>query len=1186
MGQTEKAVPLVHFVTNHQGGDNQQTVDLAATMRSRGFRVVFFADASELLASPTTADKPALILFDITTAPEQVEMLRDLQAGDVPVVLITDRDDLELRLAAMRAGAKRYVCRPFADDYFLEVIESLTDLSPDQPYRVLLLDCDPRSLEAQATVLRGAGMSVRALSQPMQVLDAIDDFEPDIILLDLQMPCVSGPELAAVLRERDSQLDVPILFFTGGLSESAQQRAIDLGGDGFLDRPGEPDRFVTAVAARVRRARRSKLDRQRLERTLREREHEHRALDHHAIVSVADNRGNIIQANDLFCMTSGYTRNELIGRNHRILKSGIHRPEFYRELWDTISRGVTWQGEICNRRKDGTLYWVASTITPFLDASGEPYQYVSIRTDITEAKQREAALQVLVESTKPIGGQSFYEHAAAGLARATGCRAGFIAVAAPGSPENFWTLALWDNNQLHPNYGYSAKGSPCEGVLSGEIVIIDQGVAERFPGNSWLADNGMQGFIAVPFYDSRGNLTGQMGVVDDKPLARRRSMLALLQAFASRIAAEQERQRAEEATQHHRERLRRGQMFANIGTWEWNIQDGQLYWSERIAPLFGYIEGEVETSYENFLVAVHPDDRQAVIDAVEACIERDQPYDIEHRVVWQNGTVRWLLERGAVIRDEFGQPLQMLGVVQDIDDRKRAELALAESERQLRQAQSIAHIGSWQANLITGELIWSGEVFRIFGYEPGSITPSVEAFRQAVHPDDHELVRKSEEGALRTGSHDVVHRIILPDGRIRYVHELGQPEYDSEGRMEKLSGVIQDVTSRVEAQQSMVAARDEAERANQAKSEFLSSMSHELRTPMNAIIGFSQLLEADDELSEDQCENVGEILKASNHLLKLINEVLDLAKVESGRIELSLEPVEVRPIVEECVSLLSVVADKRQVRIVPGEFSGLLVRADRTRFRQILLNLLSNAIKYNREGGSVRLLLADPNGGRLRIGVSDDGFGIAADKIEALFEPFNRLDAEGGDIEGSGIGLTLSRRLAEMMGGTIEVESTLGEGSTFWIELPAESLSIEDDCELSASTPLATVRRSMRKNLILYIEDNPANLRLVNKILGRRDDIELITAHTSGLGIELAAAKKPDLILLDINLPGLNGYQVMNVLRANPDLCEVPVVAITANAMPRDLERGKKAGFVDYLTKPLDVDRFTSAISSVLDREK
>ena len=280
--------------------------------------------------------------------------------------------------------------------------------------------------------------------------------------------------------------------------------------------------------------------------------------------------------------------------------------------------------------------------------------------------------------------------------------------------------------------------------------------------------------------------------------------------------------------------------------------------------------------------------------------------------------------------------------------------------------------------------------------------------------------------------------------------------------------------------------------------------------------------------------------------------------------------------------MVAPLADRRDIQLSHSGLKGAAVRADRMRLRQVLLNLLSNAIKYNRGGGSVHIEVQPEGTDRLRILVTDTGEGIPAARLAELFQPFNRLDAESSSIEGTGIGLTITRRIVEMMGGTVDVESEVGIGSTFWIELPLESLpeSYHKRAATDSSTPAQPIEAT--QHTVLYIEDNPSNLRLVAQILGHRQHIHLLTAHTPELGIELAMARRPELILLDINMPGMNGYQMLEVFKANERLKTIPVIAVTANAMPCDIERGMAAGFADYLTKPLDVARFYTVIDKLL----
>ena len=403
--------------------------------------------------------------------------------------------------------------------------------------------------------------------------------------------------------------------------------------------------------------------------------------------------------------------------------------------------------------------------------------------------------------------------------------------------------------------------------------------------------------------------------------------------------------------------------------------------------------------------------------------------------------------------------------------------------------------------------------------------------------------------------------------------------------------VFRDVTERTRLDQvlhdrtiELENARSGADKANLAKSDFLSSMSHELRTPLSAILGFAQLMESGSPApNAAQKRSIEQILKAGWYLLDLINEILDLALIESGKLSLSMEPMSLAAVMHECEMMIEPQAHQRGVSVsFPRVDVPCFVKADRTRIKQILINLLSNAVKYNTMGGTVIVDCIAPAPGRIRICVRDTGAGLPEEKLAQLFEPFNRLGQQADTSEGTGIGLVVCKRLIELMGGVIGVESTVGKGSVFWIEM---NVTAEPQTATSTATRMPTqqAQAHAQSSTLLYVEDNPANLMLVEDLIARRPDIRLLSASDGVHGIAIAHAARPDVILMDINLPGISGIDALRVLAEDPATAHIPVIALSANAMPRDIEKGLEAGFFRYLTKPIRVNEFMQTLDVAME---
>ncbi len=598
------------------------------------------------------------------------------------------------------------------------------------------------------------------------------------------------------------------------------------------------------------------------------------------------------------------------------------------------------------------------------------------------------------------------------------------------------------------------------------------------------------------------------------------------------------------------------------------------------------------------------------------------PYPVENCRIYQSfksgdGThvedeVLWRADGTGFPAEYRSQPVmdngQMVGAVvtfTDITHKTEMDEKLRKHAELLNEAQKIAGLGSWEWNIQSGAMHWSEQLHRIAGTAADQFLPTYDGFLAGIHREDRVRVDQTMRTAVQAGeAYAIDHRIVLPDGTVRTVQQQGKPYRDASGKRSRMVGTIHDITARKQLETDLTQARDSlearvrerteelavakesAERANRAKSEFLSSMSHELRTPLNAVLGFGQLLESDTEspLTGIQKDNLKEILKAGEHLLNLITEVLDLSRIEAGQVEVNIKPTPLAHAFEESLSLVGPLARRHGVTITGSaqRQCSQSVLADPTHLKQILVNLLSNAIKYNRPNGNVDLDCTPSTDGRITISVIDTGYGIAAARQPGLFQPFNRLGAENGEIEGCGIGLSITKRLVESMGGKIGFESSEGVGSQFYVTLPRAT-------DVATAPPLIALGGSKKipalsgnRYQVLYIEDNEANLSLVQHILAQREDIDLFTETLAIPGLRTARALRPDLILLDINLPDMNGMDVLKQLRECTDTRDIPVVAVSANAFPADVEAATRSGFRAYITKPIHVPTFLSTIHAAL----
>jgi PAS domain S-box-containing protein len=568
--------------------------------------------------------------------------------------------------------------------------------------------------------------------------------------------------------------------------------------------------------------------------------------------------------------------------------------------------------------------------------------------------------------------------------------------------------------------------------------------------------------------------------------------------------------------------------------------------------------------------------------ADEAVLRTGERVTLEITISSHTGDRVWTATK-TPFRDRSGSVIGVVGTARDVTAHRQREQALEMREQQLTEAQRLARLGSWQYDIAENRVTWSEDLYIVHGLEASDTPLTLEGALDLVHPADRERVRDIVDYASRTGApFEFEYRPMRTDGDDLNVLCRGLVVRDEAGSPVRMIGTGQDVTAHSVAEKALREAIAEAEHANEAKSKFLSRMSHELRTPLNAILGFGQVMESEPGTKDK--EGVDQILRAGRHLLSLIDEILDLSKIEAGKIALATGPVSLNEVVSESLDLIRPTADERGVDLeTASALEGTpFVAGDPRRLKQVMLNLLSNAVKYNRPGGRVRVTCTATEASGMRIEVSDTGRGMTREQVRCLFRPFDRVGAEWTDTEGTGLGLALSKGLIEAMGGQLGAESTPGQGSTFWIHL-RRARAPEAPATLSAA-PQAPARATPATCArVLYIEDNAANLRLLERLFSRRSDLEMITATTGGGGLEAADQSRPDLILLDVQLPDMNGDEVLWRLRQNPALRDIPVVAISGDATSQQMKRLMDLGAQEYLTKPLDLPEVLQTVDWVLD---
>ena len=966
-----------------------------------------------------------------------ISSLKERFSDRLRLILISEDDSLESKLDAVRTAANHHLKLPINRIGLIDIFKNTANIR-DTNLSGITINQSSAVNNYIEFLFSFTDSKINKINDDSLVGEAIAKYRPTFVILSNTHPTISASEFATLLRYESNSASVCIHELSNSSALHSTTRLTNKNINQIVYGPIRPDLFVQKIIAKTTEFYASITRKTNFETELLG------ALNQHAIVSITDRAGNIDYANDQFCRTSQYNRNELIGKNHRILNSGQHSKEFFLELWQTISSGQTWSGVIQNHSKDGSPYWVDSTIHPVLNEHGIAYRYISIRTEITDSiflkrqlEEQRNELELIFDSAPSM--LYFFDRNGKLLRVNKAVQRGLNIPVEQivGLPiESFFNTT--DAGKIVSRYRKAIKtGKAAYGVIE-SIEVQDI----RY----WISAD------LIPFRNPRNEVAGVI-------------------AFANDITTLVNSQKNLELSE---QRLRTSQNFGNIGTWDFDITNSKVHVSDTFSEMFG-IQEDYKAQHEDLaqilLEMIHPEDTKHYLKVMGDAVTGKYPdgFSFDHRVIMADGTIKWLTSTGNSIRDETGTNIHLMGVTRDIT----AEVHLAEQ----------------------------------------------------------------------------------------------RDEYEKQ----------------------LIETRDEAEAANQAKSVFLSNMSHELRTPLNAILGFSQLLLMDIDPNHDPelpCYSQ-EIFNAGQHLLDLINDILDLARIESGKQEVILKQIDLSTTLHEALGLVEPLIAEQFLTLnlflngaaisTRQKTIELPLLADARQLKQCLLNLLSNAIKYNQAGGQIDIHIDTTDGSKTYISITDTGAGLSLEQQSDLFKPFTRLSNKSEQIEGTGIGLVITKRIIEQMGGNLGVTSTVGQGSTFWIKLPNHK---DDTANLRTNSQDSSTTENISEGMIniIYIDDNRDSSNLIINLLKSRPLHQLITTDDPSTCVSMAAAHQAKLILINPDLLEKNHCDLLAALHNDTKTNQIPIVFIGQAATPSNGE----SAVVHSIGKPINtlellqcIDQFT-----------
>jgi two-component system, cell cycle sensor histidine kinase and response regulator CckA len=1223
--------PLIHLVQD----DHERAERMVEQLVDAGYRVRRFDDlralqaahAIEGLGGGGRPDAMVLDTIDLQDSTAREALMSTLglgKQGTIPLVTTLVRDDLAARLSAARSGVNRTLTRPLQVGCVIEALDAIAGRQAQPVWRVLMVDDDSELLEAHASILRAAGMEVKTLSEPLRTLEMVRSFDPDVLLLDVYMPDAGGPEIAAALRARDAHLHLPILFLSAETDMTQQLLALNLGGDDFLIKPVQPDHLVAAVTARARRARQNAAVQRRLETTLYEREREHMALDHHAIVSIADGAGRITYVNDLFCQVTGYSRDELMGSGYQILRSDLLPSGFARAIWNTIRDGQVWQGETCGRRKDGSHQWSETTITPFLNASGEVYQYVAIQTDISHIRAAEENLRKQSDMQRMISESAARLMAAP--ARQTGAaidralcdsgtqlgadRAYLFTFSRDGtrmSNAHVW-CAPGVQDMLDPMQQASLDQAPWlrEAFLNQGMVVVPD--VEAMPevaaaDQALLRARGVRSLLVFPL-QSKGQPIGFLGYsLTHLPRTWSTAEIDLLKVLADVIGSALARSRAESALRESEARLNFlvASSPVTIFTCDFRPPFTPTYVSPNVGQLLGFEPEDFKRNPAFWAEHIHPEDRALVLQELPSLFRRGT-HQHEYRMQTRDGGYRWVHGQLRLVRGARGRPVEIIGYWMDITERKRIEQELFEFNHELEQRvaeQTQTVIESERFARATLDALSSRVIILD---EHGVILAANRAWLDTRRPVPENLPvgegsnylahceRSCDYGAAAGAPIAAGVRTVIAGDQPRFLYEYSDHLPGEQRwflcRVERFpgDGAVRVVVSHEDVTQSKLAERQ------QMRSQRLESLgtlaggvAHDLNNALAPVLMGMELLKTDYP-QESKVLNM--VQSSAQRGADMVRQLLTFAKGADG------ERVLVQPVrlVRELEGMMRGSFPKN-VRVQATADPKLAsVLGDMTQLHQILLNLCVNARDAMPNGGSLNLSasMVDLDKTQARsiegakpgrfvvLRVIDTGTGIPPDVLERIFDPF--FTTKSPD-KGTGLGLSTVLGIIRAHGGFVQVESVPGEGATFSVYLPpAPDAGVSETGALVEATPAAYQGQGER---VLFVDDEGPVRDIATSVLKRLNFTPLLATDGADALI-LAAEHKADIsvVITDLHMPHMDGVVFVRALRRF--LPDIPVVLASGRVDEASSDELRKLGVVVRLDKPFTEAQLAQALRTAL----